>query len=565
MDDLPDTLDRLTARLDALEQRVCALEHPAETPAPAPSYQPASLQAEQIAEEAPFAQAAGVFSVLGKAMLGIAGAYLLRAVAEMSSLPRLAVAAVAIVYAIVWLVLAARVKARQWLASTIYACTSALILIPLLWELTLRFKLLPAPITAGLLFAFVVAASAVAWKNDLAPVFGVANVSAALAALALSIATHDMLPFIAALLAMLVLCEAATCCNRGLALRPLLALATDLGVWGLVFIYSGPANARVDYQPAGTAELLAPGCILFLVSASSLAFNTLGRKRTITIFEAVQTLIAFLLAISSIFYFRPQTGRIVVSGLCLVLSAASYAGVFAFFDRQENRRNYHVFATWGATLFLAACLLCKAPLWQTVCLGEAAIAAILAAAMLDRVTLRTHGLVFLAAAALVSGLPAYTFNALAGVVPPAPSWNASLAALCAVVCYVAGQPTEKQHHGPRLPHLLPAALAVCALAALFVQGVFWLTALRIAPDVFHLAFIRTLIACALALGLAFCGSRWQRTELIWIAYATLALVAVKLVFEDLRHGHMEFIAASIFFFAVTLIAVPRLARLGQRT
>jgi hypothetical protein len=363
---------------------------------------------------------------------------------------------------------------------------------------------------------------------------------------------------------MLVLCEFATRCNRALAIRPLLALATDLGVWGLVFIYSGPPNARVDYLPVSTAGLLAPGCILFLVSAASVAFSTLGRKRTITAFEIVQTLIAFLLATSSLFYFQPHTGRLVVWGLCLILSAASYTAVFVFFERQANQRNYHVFSTWGVCLFLAAGFLCQAPLWQTACLGEAAIAAIVAAAMLNRFTLRAHGLIYLAAAALVSGLPAYTFNALAGALPAAPSWNASLAALCAVVCYVAGQPLEKEQREQRLPHLLPAALVVCALAALLVQGVFWLTALRVAADVFHLAFTRTLIACALALGLAFCGSRWQRTELIWVAYATLALVAVKLVFEDLRHGHMEFIAASIFLYAVTLIAVPRLARLGQR-
>jgi hypothetical protein len=49
-----------------------------------------------------------------------------------------------------------------------------------------------------------------------------------------------------------------------------------------------------------------------------------------------------------------------------------------------------------------------------------------------------------------------------------------------------------------------------------------------------------------------------------IAYAALAFVAAKLLFEDLRHGRMEFIAASIFLFAVTLLGVPRLARMGNR-
>jgi predicted tellurium resistance membrane protein TerC len=73
-----------------------------------------------------------------------------------------------------------------------------------------------------------------------------------------------------------------------------------------------------------------------------------------------------------------------------------------------------------------------------------------------------------------------------------------------------------------------------------------------------------LVLCAVTLVLAFSGSHWRRVELTRIGYAVLALVAVKLLLEDLRHGHMEYIAASIFLFAVTLIAVPRIARMKQR-
>ena len=67
-----------------------------------------------------------------------------------------------------------------------------------------------------------------------------------------------------------------------------------------------------------------------------------------------------------------------------------------------------------------------------------------------------------------------------------------------------------------------------------------------------------------ALALADAGSRWRRIELTRIAYATLGLVAAKLLLEDLPLGHLEFIAASIFLFALTLIAVPRLARIEQK-
>jgi predicted tellurium resistance membrane protein TerC len=113
--------------------------------------------------------------------------------------------------------------------------------------------------------------------------------------------------------------------------------------------------------------------------------------------------------------------------------------------------------------------------------------------------------------------------------------------------------------------LIAAAICVCALAALLVQVLLQLVALRTAPDVYHVAFIRTLSICAFALALAFAGVRWRRPELTRIAYATVVFIAAKLIFEDLRHGHLEFIAASIFLFAITLIAVPRLAHMGQKS
>jgi hypothetical protein len=102
------------------------------------------------------------------------------------------------------------------------------------------------------------------------------------------------------------------------------------------------------------------------------------------------------------------------------------------------------------------------------------------------------------------------------------------------------------------------------MAALAAQGMMSLVAWSTNPGPHHLAFIRTLTLCAAALALAFSGAHWRRMELTRIGYAALALVAAKLVFEDLRHGHLEFVAASIFLFAVTLIAVPRIARMGQK-
>jgi hypothetical protein len=108
-------------------------------------------------------------------------------------------------------------------------------------------------------------------------------------------------------------------------------------------------------------------------------------------------------------------------------------------------------------------------------------------------------------------------------------------------------------------------VAISAIAAMLVESLMGLAALSVNPGPQHIAFLRTLTLCAAALALAFCGSHWRRKELTWMGYAMLALVAVKMVFEDLRLGHLEFIAASIFLFAVTLIAVHPIARMGQKT
>ena len=99
-----------------------------------------------------------------------------------------------------------------------------------------------------------------------------------------------------------------------------------------------------------------------------------------------------------------------------------------------------------------------------------------------------------------------------------------------------------------------------ACGGLLIVGLTGLIALRVEPAAHHVAFVRTLTLCAVALAMVYGGARLRRVELTRLGYAALALVAIKLVTEDLRLGHLAYIAASIFLVAVTLIAAPRVAR-----
>src|SRR5215471_3595399 len=135
MNDSPGALELLASRVDKLEERVRALEHPSESRASAVS-QTAAFSYAASSADASFLQAGTLFSTLGRAMLGIAGAYLLRALAQAGLMPRAAVAGAGIAYAAAWLVWAARSKASGFV-QIVYAGTSALILVPMLWEVTL--------------------------------------------------------------------------------------------------------------------------------------------------------------------------------------------------------------------------------------------------------------------------------------------------------------------------------------------------------------------------------------------------------------------------------------------
>lgn len=560
MNDLPEVLTRLNQRLETLEHRVSVLEHPTEVIEALPAPVPTSSAVAPASPPNSFADAGATFPVFGKAMLGMAGAYMLRAIAESGSFPKLAVVALAIAYAAMWLIWAVRVPARAWFASTTYAATSALILAPMLGELTLRFHFLTPTAASAVLTAFVLASCALAWKRDLTPIVWVAALTSACAAIPLLVATHDVLPFLCVLLLTAAVIEAASAQNHWRSVRPIPAMAADIAILALISIYSSPDATRTDYANLNTTQLLAPCVILLLIYGASAALRTTLLHQRMTLFEAGQASVAFLLAAQAILHFGPAASVTFFGVFCLLLSPACYAAAFLCFYHLEDTRNYNVYTTWSLALFLAGCFLCLPPLWIALCLGAAAILATSAGARRSCISLEVHGLIYLIAAASASGLLTYASHALTGAFPEPPLRAAWIIAGITIFCYAIGSQPQSGTWKRRLFQTVAAILAVGAAATLLVSSLVWLTAHVITPGQSHIAVIRTLAGCALALAMAYFGPRWQRTELLWITYGMLALVASKLLIEDLSQGRPEFIAASIFLFAVTLILVPQLAR-----
>lgn len=564
MKDSPESLEMLSSRVDALERRVHALEHPGE--AKTASTKASVTQPSRLAaEDASHLEAGYFFPTLGRALLGIAGAYVLRAIAEANIAPKPFVAAFAILYAFGWLIWASRSSRAMGMVQLVYAGTSALILLPMLWEVTLHFQVFAPGVTAAVLASFAVLGSVLEIRSTGSRIAWVTYCAVAVSAIALGVATHHVLPFVYLLLIVVLFSEYAKAKKGARGLAAIMALAADAAVWVMLFIYSGPQNARIDYPELTAASLVLPGCLLFAINASGIAVHSIFRAERISVFDVVQTLIAFLVAISSVFLFASAEGRVILGLACLVLAIAVYWVNFHRLRQLADIRNFRVFGTWCAALLLVGML------WS---FPQSVAASLLAAAgpitywlgrRIDSRMLELHGTIFLATATVVSAMHVYVFGALAGAVPARASLSGGLIAVCAALAYTIAKTADADTWQKKILRFVPALVATCALTALFVHGML-ATASSIVPmDAHHVAFLRTLSISLISLGLAFAGSHWRRAAMTQLAYVALIFVAAKLLFEDLRHGHMEFIAGSIFLFAITLIAVPRLVRLGARS
>lgn len=573
MNDLSEKFEWLQKELRTLEQRLGALDHRlerVESRVGGLEQRPLAVHSAdlQLKVEAPAPTAASesrtpagsFFPIVGKALLGIAGAYVLRAIEESSAIPRLIVAIAGILYAFLWLIGAARVRKGPRAASAIHACTSALILAPMLWELTLRFGVLSATTSALVVCGFALVGFALTWKSGQNAVVRIAAFAAVALALALAVASHELLPFVVALLLLTALCEFVPGCDCLPDVAALFALAADALIWALIYVYFAGTAAHEDFPALNRGALLAPGLALFVVFAVSLGIKTLLRARPITAFETIQTSLAFLLAAVSVADFAEPYGPAILGIACLVLSGVCYAAVFTVFARASAQRNRNIFATWSATLLLVGVFLCLPRSVSSAML----VAAALASAWIGRQErwrfFAFYSMAFLLGASFASGLFGILASAFVGTTVGLPAPAVWLTAACAPFCYRLAARSEVTGRFQQLLHLAFAALAAVSAAALLAGGLIALTALRVIPGAHHLALIRTIVLCAAALALVYGGTRWQRRELTGLGYSALAVVAVKLIAEDLRHGHLAYIAASIFLVAFTLIAAPRMAR-----
>ena len=563
VDRIASALEQINERLTELEHRVAALEtqaHPTQviTPAaPAITVRPVERTQPPPTWRGfpPPRTSGGTVPTLGKAVLALAGAYLLRAIAESSSIPHLPVVAVAILYACAWMLWSVRLRSTSPTASVTYAITSTLILSPLLWESTIRFQTL-SPAVAGLvLVAYVVLMLVLTWRFDLQVIPWVTMLAAVSTTLALVIATHALVPLTATLLLMALALEIVACLGRPLIVRVLPALAIDLAILLLIDIMTSSDGVPPGYAPASPGTLLFVFVSFLMIYGVSIGVRGFVQREPIGVFDIAQGVLAFALATFGALRVT-RNAAAALGVLYLLLAAACYWGTFSRFTAKPDRRNRIVAAVWSPALLLAGALLLFPATVQVILFSAAGLVVALLYTRNGDLVLGVHASLYLAIAAVVSPEAGFVVSSFAGTIPAAPPWAVWIVIVSAALVYL--QTWRSTYAGKRrILWLLPALLVSFSAAALIIVSAAHVMAGGAQLSAPRLSVIRTVVNCALALALAFLGSRWKRAELGWIAYAAVAFGTLKFLFEDLRFGNASSLVFSLLFYGLILILLPR--------
>lgn len=559
VDDVDSLVEQLTRRIAELEARVSALEHPS----PASPSQLDSANTFQPDQSAPHwvradsGTGGNVIAVLGKAVLAIAGAYLLRAIAESSPSAQFPMLIAAILYACGWMAWAVRAHRTNPFASAAYGTTATVILAPLLFESTTKFQLLSIVSTSAVLAAFVVLVLVLAWHSNLQVLPWVGTLASISTLWVLIFSTHALVPLSCALLAIAFATEIAACLGHRFSLWAMVAIAADAAVALFIYVMTSPDGVPTSYTPAASTTTALLSLSLLGIYGGGIAIRSFGERKRISNFEVLQGALVFALACLGATR-ASNSAAPILGGVFLVLSLICYWGALSRFSDLQQTRNRVIAASWAVVVMLIGIALLFPSGAGAVVFCLLGAGAVLLYRHNTGFGLALHASLYLAAAAVWSPSFSYAREALAGAVPGQPHWTVWIVLASALFCYSLAPHSAGEFRSRRMLWIIPAGLASVGVAALGVAMIHALVSARFALTASSTAGIRTVVTCLIALGLGFLANRFKRPELGWLAYVAVGLGALKLFIEDLPLGNAASLMVSLLFYGLILIVLPRL-------
>jgi hypothetical protein len=575
---MEDSRDEILARLadvsrsvEELRRRVAALEMGSATARTQQSSMAETVAAARTTPEGGEAVAAleeeagNLVPLLGRGLLGLAGAYLLRALTEGGMLPGPLGPILGMAYAALWLLLASRKSAEKPIYSLVHGVTASLIMAPMLYEMTTRFHLISVREASAAVVFFAAFGLAVAWRKASSALAWVVTLASLAIATALFSEMHDLPAWVVTVLSICAAVEVCACRDHWLGLRWIVAMAADLAVLMLTVIATrGGAADQVVQAPALWLTLTLQFSLLTIYLMSTVD-RTLLRHLQVSRFEIGQAVVAFCVSIG---------GALSLTGLntasaygvgvfCLAGGAACYLVSFAFLEGTgKHDRNFNTYSTLALLLATIGFRVMLSPTGLAGAWSVLAVSTLVAGMVADRDTLRVHSLIYLAQAVESSHLIQLS---TARVIHSGSNAQADttlgyyVVLMAALLCYTASVALgrgRRAHWADPVETFASAAL-VCWGAAGLISG--WLSA-----HVAGISPVRTALLTILALGAGWLGRRFERRELILLAYPLMAIAGVKLIAEDFQEGRSLIFVLSLLLFGAGLMILPGLLRKRPR-
>lgn len=564
-------IERLEKRIDELAERLRRIEMRLATGGNA------ALDADAIEDDDAVDEAARgervpatvIVSLVGRSLIVLGGAFLLRWLTQSGVLPQKLGSVVGMFYALLWVVMADRAAGRgRRPSAAFHGITSTLIVFPLLVEVTTKSHYLTPMLSAIHLLAFIILGLAVAWRRNLRVLAWIVTMPAAPLAFLLSVETSATTPFLVSLLILGFATLWLGYLRHWHGLATVMAGVVNLGLAMMVMDYVA-VSERVGSDPdAALWEVLFLLFGLVALYFGSYCYRVFSRKRTITPIEIGNTLFVVLVGLGggALVIDASKHSMLPLGIVCVILSVASYTAAYGFLPRRDpNRRNFLFYTLIALAMAVLGLEILMRP--PAAAVAFAAIA-LIAGALAKRVSspiLYLHGAAYLIAAIMRSGLVAVTKSGLVGGRTDLAEWLVVpvLFALAVTALYPwfpkpPGRVTDMVL-GRRATDLF-LLVAVLALSGLCVALV-----ARLSPQGDGSETHRGLLACArtgaLALSaalLAWYNPRSRFGRLTWLVYTLLAVGAVKFVFEDIRAGGAAALFFSLALYGGALILAPRL-------
>jgi hypothetical protein len=575
MDDRLATLERkvsdLSSAVTALERRLAELESRPVASAGAAAEAASAPDAADATYETPSdSTLVSVLSLVGRTCLILGGAYVLRALTDAGTLPRVGGTVLGVAYAIAWLVPVYRLDAlRQRLTAASYGVATALIAFPILWEATIRenVKLLSPAAAAVAMGGVTALVLVVAWQRRIQNLAWIISVAGLAATLLFLTALGPVAPFGFYLAFLGVFTLWMGYALDWIWLRWPIAFVADLSL----LVMAGSVTGVWQREGAGAVMVLQ--LAIFAGYLISIAARTLWRSRDVIPFEVVQTIALLVVAFGGAVYVMRATGA-GAAGLgvaSLVFGVGSYGVAFAFVDRSEGHwKNFVFYSSLAIAFVLAGVSLTVGPAVQAMAWSGLAVAAAVLGYRYSAAAVGAHSAIYLVAGAIASGLFAFMTDAFTASVArlwAAISLPAFVVLASAAACAAIPVTSEPVYRGrpARIPQIVVVVMLLAGVGAVvisyavpLVSGVPGQSA-----DAALTAAIRTVVVGAAVLLLAFVGGRGVFAEGRWLMYVVLILGGIKLLLEDFPAGRPATLVLSLAVYGAALIVAPRWVKSGS--